>query len=414
MALVNSQIISVQSNQKSTTTRGSILRGIVYDVILDENSKVIRGTDKAPEASRFIGAIRFRMLGDNTTAEDKLEFAYPEYGVRSYPLKNEIVDILKSETGAYTYKRGGNDITPNINSSNDSITKVFTPKEKSSTNSNTFRKVSSTGIARSNSASTNDYNVFGEYFEPQIGIAKLKIYEGDTILESRFGQSIRFSAYNNPNREYSPTIILRNDQNPQNRNQQNPLISTIEEDVNRDGSIIVLGSNSYSLPFIPGTVNDGGSTDFETKPASFKNYPSSLSGNQILLNSGRVILSSKDSEMIFYSKKNYGFISDGALSIDNKFGIEANVGDNINITTNDRDINLNTGNGKINIGNNNLESLVRGETLVDLLSELIDAITQQVYLTPSGPSSAGPTNIATFNSIKTKLNTMLSKLNKTS
>jgi len=45
---------------------------------------------------------------------------------------------------------------------------------------------------------------------------------------------------------------------------------------------------------------------------------------------------------------------------------------------------------------------------------LIDAITQQIYLTPSGPTSAGPTNVATFTSIKNKLNTMLSELNKTS
>lgn len=414
MALGNAQTSAAQSNQSSVLPRGNVLKGIVYDIVLDENSKLIKGTDKANQASTYIGAIKFRVMGDNTTSDDKLDFAFPSYGMRSYPIKNEIVEIIKNDGGAYTYSRNGTDISPNLNSTENTITKVFSPKEKNSPNSTSFRKIAAHGIARSSLGSGADYDGYGSYFEAQTGIQKLKLYEGDTLLESRFGQSLRFSAYNNTNNEYSPTIILRNDQNPQNRVSQNSLTTTTEEDINRDGSIIVLGSNEYTLPFQPGTVNTAGTSDFETKPTSFKEYPSTLDGNQILLNSGRVIISSKDAEMIFYSKKNYGFISDGYLSIDNKFGIDINVGDDINILTNDRDINMNTGNGKVNIGDTDLESLVRGETLVDLLSELIDAISQQVYLTPAGPTSPGPTNVATFNSIKTKLNTMLSKLNKTS
>jgi len=137
-------------------------------------------------------------------------------------------------------------------------------------------------------------------------------------------------------------------------------------------------------------------------------------GNQILLNSDRIILSSKTGEMIFYSKKNYGFISDGTLSIDNKGGIEINVSDSINVETNQFNINFNTGNGSINLGNKSLEPIVKGDTLLDLLSQLIDAIQNQVFLTPSGPSSTGPTNRATFTKIKNQLNSMLSELNKTS
>ena len=62
----------------------------------------------------------------------------------------------------------------------------------------------------------------------------------------------------------------------------------------------------------------------------------------MLLSSGRIILSAKNAEMMFFSKKNYGFISDGAMSIDNKLGIDITVGDNINVTAADRDINFNT------------------------------------------------------------------------
>ena len=62
------------------------------------------------------------------------------------------------------------------------------------------------------------------------------------------------------------------------------------------------------------------------------------------------------------------------ISIDNHFGIGANVGDDINITTNDYSVNILTGNGSINLGTSNREPLVKGDTLLSLLEELIDAI----------------------------------------
>jgi hypothetical protein len=264
----------------------------------------------------------------------------------------------------------------------------------------------------SNVNESGKYDKYGEYFQEEPGIHKLKMYEGDTLIETRFGQSVRFSGFNNPNNIFSPTIILRNSENAESKKKEIKLPS--EEDINRDGSIIVLSSNQYQLPFQPGTVDDKGSSDFETKPNTFKSYPSKLIGDQILINSGRIILSAKNAEMIFYSKKNYGFISDGALSIDNKLGVDVNVGDNTNYTTNDRDINLNTGNGKINLGNTKLEPLVKGDAWVSLMEELIDAIVQQVFLTPAGPSATGPTNVPKFNTIKSKLKSVLSELNKTS
>jgi hypothetical protein len=55
--------------------------------------------------------------------------------------------------------------------------------------------------------------------------------------------------------------------------------------------------------------------------------------------------------------------------------------------------------------------MVLGGELVQIMSDLIDAITQQIYLTPAGPSSPGPTNVAAFNSIKSKLKTILSAKN---
>ena len=118
--------------------------------------------------------------------------------------------------------------------------------------------------------------------------------------------------------------------------------------------------------------------------------------------------------MVFVSKGDFGIITDSLFSIDSTGGIDVTLDDDTNYKTNDRNINFNTGNGKVNIGDVSLESLVRGETLVDLMSQLISAIEQQVFLTPSGPSATGPVNKPTFSKIKSQLNTMLSTLNKTS
>lgn len=406
--MFNNSSAIAQSNQNQSKSLDGF--GIVYDVILDENHPLIK--DKNLDTS-LVGAIKFRYSSRPADKDDELPVALPfDKTLKTLPVRNEAVEIFKNYAGELYYRRIGPEASTNGRLSDTLISRTFKPTKFQEEKTQNYQKSFATGVVRSSSNEENKYDGFGNYFTQELGIHKLKLYEGDSIIESRFGQSIRFSAYNNVDTTFSPTLIIRNSENTESRNKN--LNFTTEEDINRDGSVIALSSNSYTLPFLPGVVSDRGRSDFETKPNSFSDYPQRLTGDQMLINSGRIIISAKTAEMIFYSKKNYGFISDGGLSIDNKLGLTINLGDATNITTNDRDININTGNGKINLGNQNLESLVRGESLVGILKELIDAINQQIFLTPSGPTSPGPTNIATFQSIKTKLNSVLSNLNKTS
>ena len=412
MGIGNSRQQSAQANQKiGGNHKKSERPGVVYEVILDENNEVVK--DSPIPSTQKVGAIRFRLGTDTSANTGNLSIAYPKnLNFKSLPVKNEIVTITNGPNGNFFYERNGTELTPNNNADSSTIkTNYDTDKKAKKVKSSTYASVFQHGITRSTNDSEKDNDGYGEYFVTDPSVHKLKLYEGDSWIESRFGQSLRFSAYNNSTNTPSPTIILRNVENSISK--QNDETFTTEEDVNRDGTIILLGSNEYELPFQPGVVDDNGTSDFETSPDTFRNYPSILKGDQLLLNSGRVIISAKNSEMIFYSKKNYGFISDGWLSIDNKFGIEANVGDDINITTNDRNVNINSGNGNINLGNQNLESLVRGETLVQLLTELITAIEVMTVATPAGPSTP-PLNVASFTKVKSQLRTMLSNLNKTS
>lgn len=400
---------ALSSNISSQEQASSKKVGWVYDIILDENNEYAKAKGYA---SSFIGSIRFRTSDNQSPSEKDLPVAHPlNKNFKDLPVINELVEIYEFESGNYAYRRIGNEVNPSLTAANDAISSYFHPKKDEKQTSSNYKSVSTTGIARTNEDKSDEYNKYGKYYDIQSGIHKLKLYEGDSLIESRFGQSIRFSGFNNSKNKFSPTLIIRNRENSENKSKDATL--SVEEDITKDGSIIALTSDQYQLQFVPGTIDDKGNTDFETKPDSFESYPSKFIGDQILLNSGRIILSAKNAEMLFFSKKNYGFISDGALSIDNKLGIDISVGDDINIITNDRDVNIVSGKGSIFLGSDTLEPMVKGQQLVDVLGALIDAIGQMQFLTPSGPSAIGPVNSADFGKIKSTLNGILSKLNQT-
>jgi hypothetical protein len=413
MPLQNASISSAQSAQTAGVD-GSKVQGVVYSVILDETHPYLKNReDTKNKESIFVGAIQYKLTGQPSNDEASLPVAYPlDKNFKTLPVKNESVEIIKGAGGTTYYKRIGPELSPMADADPKNISKLFEPLKVTEDNSKEYSKVQSTGIARSNTNENSKNDGFGDYFVYEKGIHKLKLWEGDSLFESRFGQSIRFSGFNNDTKKYSPAIIIRNGENADSKKLLENQVT--KEDINRDGSIIAITSDKFQLGFVPGKVDDKGKGDFETKPESFENYPDKLVGDQILLNSGRIILSAKSGEMLFYSKKNYGFISDGGLSIDNKGGIDVSTKDNINFITNNRDFAIHSGKGSIFLGDTELEPLVKGKKLVELLAELIDAIVAQNYLTPSGPSKVGPENLPTFSKIKSKLNNILSKLNQTS
>ena len=395
---------------KSTSNPTVTFKGVVKEVITDNEHPLVE--DGTLPFGR-IGYIQFLPMNDLFSSADDGFFAAPyNKNFNTIPVKNERVDIIKTTTG-YVYRRNSATLSPYTDGVGDTAAKIFrTVKGESSNNASSYNSTSNTGIANKTDSGDDETSGFGEYFESGLNdsIHQLKLFEGDTVIQSRFGQSIRFSGYNNSERKLHPSIIIRNRENNNSQN-ENGLAEHIEEDINKDGSIISLTSGEFKLDFQPGVVSDKGSSNFETKPGSFEKYPSELKGDQILINSGRIIISSKESEMIFYSKGNYGFISDGTMSIDNKGGILAAVQDDIFVTTNDSDIRFTSGDGEIHIGNGNSEEpIAKGDTLVNILNEILTEIVAMNHATPAGPSSP-PLNAAKFTAIQGKLNTILSKKN---
>ena len=392
--------------------------GWVAHVILDENDPLAK-SDKV--GSQSIGQIRYSQSSDLSIPPEQLPKANPFDKIfNSLPIKNEQVEIYEGEKGNFYYRRIGTDDNPTQTAFINANVKNFSPEKDEKQTTNSYQAVEQTGITDTNQDASKAPGEYGKYYQPQVGIHRLKLYEGDTLIESRFGQSIRFSAYNNTaggtdengniKPAFAPTLIIRNKEASENNKKERGV--SVEEDVNRDGSIIAMTSGQHQSGFIPGTVDDKGKSDFKTQPDSFGDLPK-LTGDQMLLSSGRIILSSKNAETLIYSKKNFGIVSDGAVSIDTKLGIDISVGDDINIVTADRDVNIVSGKGSIFLGSEDLEAMVKGKKLVELLNELLQAILDQQYLTPSGPSAIGPVNKATFASIQSKLDGILSKLNQT-
>ena len=413
----NSQII--QSNRSNNTTpQLSNNLGVVVEVILTEDNSNIKkryiDNDRLDEKTvEEIGSIVVRPMHDSSSRNSKFPKVKPfDTHNTDYPIVGETVELVNINGSTY-YKRIP---STNLNKGNASLDKdlLVYPLEETGLSDTTreYKEITNTGTPNAGSNNQNRKSSFGNYFQPQ-QINKLKPFEGDKIIQSRFGQSIRFSGYNNTNNVFSPTIIIRNGQNTQSNAKFN---SVVEEDINNDGSVLLIGSGEYPSNFTATT---------SINPSKFSSYPSTLKGNQFIFNSDRIIFSSKTAEMIFHSKSNYGFISDGKFSIDNGLGADLDFGGDVNITTtrSNSNITLNSGTGRLflntngsgkspNTGNSS-EPLVRGNTLKQILETMIDLINAQVYRTPSGPTAIGPENRAQFNSLKRRLSEMLSTLNYT-
>ena len=143
----------------------------------------------------YIGRVKIRILGENQQIPaDELSWAIPlDNSITHYPLINELVLVLKIGNVYYytkplnRYNYLGTNPDFMIEVSNSSGGNILMPY-----NADKFKK----SYVRHPSFSTkDDIGFLGNSFIINPNIRHVKPSEGDTIIESRFGQSIRFSAY---------------------------------------------------------------------------------------------------------------------------------------------------------------------------------------------------------------------------
>ena len=388
----------------------------------------------------YIGRVKIRILSlEKQTAVEKLPWAIPlDTTITQYPLINEQVMVLKIGD-SYFYTKplskfnfvgtNGDFVTEKSASdtSNSAIPYLIPTNKESYISHPVFTSLNQTGF-------------FGNYFIVNPYIRSVKKYEGDTSIESRFGQSIRFSAYddnrlidkNITDSSYvldknlfkkssaggygNPKITIRNRQRNISRDVDQfvhpklPKISKIngqeknyggqiDEDINHDGSTIEISSGATQSKWkttiyksVFGVSADNDPTEEQTKfnPDNSTNFVMPvLTGDQIVINTDRLVLSSRFAETLHFSKKRYAVVTD------NEYSVDAN--DQVVITTN-RLTCLNSPQIFLGQYGETNEPAMLGQTTVDWLYDLCNWMLDHVHWYhhvhphPHGHEDAGAIN----------------------
>ena len=229
----------------------------VKDIILDENH---------PHFSTYgewasIGMVLIEDVTNPSESNDAIRVAYPLFpNIKHYPLLNEIVAVIDlpdsklEEAGnskiSYYFPPINIWGTPHHNaipgtsnppfSLNKSISQVLGGSPNKTTNETIELKLGKTFIEQSN-------------------INPLKPFEGDHIIEGRFGNSIRFGAtapgpndWSTSGQTGDPITIIRNGQSDELDDRG---WEPTTEDVNRDPSSIYLTSTQKLDKFVPASLN---------------------------------------------------------------------------------------------------------------------------------------------------------------
>jgi hypothetical protein len=387
---------------------------------IKDNVAIYNNNDKfAAKDARTYGAITY--LYENEIIDE--DYAYPfDKNNFTFPIKGETVIILKmfgkyQQTFWMPYTN-----SPYPGYRRDYITFERTAKRDIELPS----KDSSGGDMKNTAAAGGQTKTAGDKKDDK----KYKINEkikllqprtGDTIISGRAGNTIRFSEFlftedaivnadgTIADGTSSPGIYIRNKQNPELDSK--PIGELVEEDINKDGTSIYITSNKTKTTFKE-TVTK--------KKVAFTEYPNSkdLKGDQLFVNSDRIILSSKAKEFIIFGKGNTGVITDGRYTIDSAKDFYVHTDSNAIIHSNKSIILNSDANGVVYLGKAGkpgkagatVQQMVLGGELIKILGEILDECAKIIVPTPVGPSGA-PINAAVFKAIKGKLGVIQSARN---
>ena len=255
--------------------------------------------------SRFLGAIEFAR--NSPIVNENYAFPFDKNNM-TFPILGETVMIIKNKDEYYWLPY--------------TVTQYPNYREDYKTSRSSEEKNIPSAAAESKVANYNEVNNTGTTGQPTSGpISKKKKYEvkekikflkpkeGDTIVQGRVGNTIRFSEFflTEDDKTSSPSIFIRNKQNPELDSKN--ICELVEEDINKDGTSIYIVSGKVKIPFVE-TV--------KTQKVAFKEYPNStdFTGDQLFINSDRILLSSKAKEFIIFCKGNTGIITDGNFTVD--------------------------------------------------------------------------------------------------
>jgi hypothetical protein len=296
---------------KILNVQGKVVAARVLDIVLDENHKYYKFVGQW----NGIGAIFYEIVNKSGT-KSYPNFALPyDSQLKTYPLINEIVLLISlpnqsmgfvSSNESYFYmsplgiwNHPHHDAYPNVL---DGLNDEEQKRDYQSTTSGSVRRVTDGSTEINLNSSNPSQNTFVE----KIDIHPLMPFMGDSLLEGRHGQSLRFGStaksesekknnWSNSGENGDPLTILRNGQ-PSKVSDEGWI--PITENIKDDLSSIYLTS-TQKIPF--NLAKEQGEK-WKTSPT----YPSKYILPQILLNSNQIAINSKEDNILLSSKKSIG------------------------------------------------------------------------------------------------------------
>jgi len=314
---INNVANSSKQNSFGTFTNLSLnsllISGRVISIVLDEAH---------PRFKEFgewngLGTIEFDLVDSPTPPNQLYPTARPlDPSVKSFPLINEIVYILalpNTNIGEFTSTKTNYYINtvgiwnhPHHNAfpQNSNILPPSQQKDYVQTQLGSVRRVTD--------QSTEIF--LGATFVERGNIHPLLPFEGDKIIEGRWGNSIRLGSTvkNTPNNWSSigtdgdPITIIRNGQGNQTDEGWIPTI----EDINNDDTSIYFTS-TQKIPLKASSINDYFS--YTSNPPA---KPNEYAGKQIILNSGRLVFNTTEDHLLLSSIKSINLNAVESINFD--------------------------------------------------------------------------------------------------
>ena len=232
----------------------------------------------------------------------------------------------------------------------------------------------------------------GRTFVERGNIHPLLPFEGDRIIEGRWGNSIRLGSTvkNTPNTWSStgengdPITIIRNGQGNQT---DEGWVPTVEDINNDDTSIYLTSTQKIPLQSQAVKLNQYFSYPDNAKPTA----PNEYAGRQVILNSGRLVFNTTQDHLLLSSQKSISFTAVESINFD---------------TTNDIILQA----GDVYLGSKTAtEQVLLGNTTVNLLNTLIGELIKLTNtLATAQVTGFGP--LATVNGQAAIINTTLLNL----
>lgn len=363
---------------------------VVVDIVLDENSKYFSTVG----GYNGIGVIVYKEINGKKYGTEG--FAKPYFSnISNYPLKNELIYIFQlpnPDVQSNINKQSAYYISPiNIWNSphHNGIPNIFNKTDIPSSQKQDYQQTQLGAVRRVQDGSTEID--LGNTFVEKSNIKPLSKYEGDVVMEGRWGNSIRFGStvisgsqplnnWSNEGINGDPILILRNGQHSGSVG----FLPTLEHPNTTPSSIWLTSTQKLILP-LPSAYE----SYKEDKPVSVQEY----NKPQILIKSGRLVFNSSDDHILLSSKKS----------------INLSAYSSVNIDTNG-DIILES--KKVYLGSKDAtEQVVLGNTLKTQLDTLITALNTFATICSAQISQPAGTQLAAIVSAANTLKSALNKVN---